>query len=100
MDLLFARYADPFSFVDGMIQAHRFNEFVLSFWRTVNEEKEESYNWEFFLHRVMDESYGEFRERIKTFSENQNLNARTLETTINESFNILKKLSSEKGGEA
>lgn len=101
MDWLFARYASPFSFIDGMIQTGRFEEFVTSFVKTIQEEQEEEKGWQFYLHRVMDDvSYADFMERVKLQSSHQNMSARTVETTINDSLRIMQKLSPEKGGEA
>lgn len=100
MDLLFVRYADPFSFINGMIRTGRFDEFVLSFMKTVREEKEEETSWQYFLHKVFDGSYADFRGRMKNRIEHKQMSERTIETTITESMNILNKLSPEKGGEA
>ena len=100
MDLLFVRYADPFSFINGMILSGRFEEFVSSFMNTIHEEKEDETMWQYFLHKVFDGSYSDFRESLKVRTDNQHLSARTIETTINQSMNILQKLSPEKGGEA
>ena len=100
MDLLFARYADPFSFINGMIRTGRFDEFVLTFTKTVNDEKNEEARWQYFLHKVFDGSYADFKNRMKVRGDHQNMSDRTIETTITESMNILKKLSTKKGGEA
>lgn len=100
MDRLFVRYADPFSFINGTIRTGRFEWFVMSFMKTTNEEKEEDTSWQYFLHKVFDGSYSDFKEQMKVRTNNQNMSERTIETTINESMNILKKLSPEKGGEA
>lgn len=99
MDWLFARYANPFSFIDGMIRTNRFSEFVSSFVQTIQTEKEDDTSWQFFLHKVMDESYAEFRERLKVRTEHKTMSVRTIETTVNESMRILKKVSQSKGGE-
>ena len=99
MDRLFVRYADPFSFINGMIRTGRFDEFVTSFMSTVQEEKEEDTKWQYFLHKVFEVSYSEFKERLKIRGDHQRMSERTIETTINSSMNILKKLSPEKGGE-
>ena len=100
MDRLFERYADPFSFINGMILAGRFDEFVSSFTRTVYEEKEEETQWQFFLHKVLEGSFEDFKKGLKVQTDNQNMSALTFETTIKQSMNILQKLSPEKGGEA
>ena len=100
MDLLFARYADPFSFINGMILSGRFDEFVTSFMKTINAEKEEETSWQFFLHKVLDGSYSDFREKMRIRNDHQTMSARTVETTIKDSMKILKKLNPEKGGDA
>lgn len=99
MDLLFKRYASPFSFVDGMIQTGRFYEFVIDFIKTTNQEMEEKYDWDFFLHKVFDKSYQEFKEEIKTNKENQEMSEQDIETTVQYSMNILNNFNPEKGGE-
>ena len=99
MDRLYQRYADPFSFMDGMIRTGRFVEFVESFWQTTHKEKEEDTTWQFFLHKVFEGSYSDFKEGIKNDRENQNMSARTIETTINHSLDILNNFNPEKGGE-
>ena len=99
MDLLFKRYASPFSFVDGMIQTGRFHEFVIDFIKTTNQEMEEKYDWEFFLHKVFDKSYQEFKEEIKINKENQEMSEQDIETTVQYSINILNNFNPEEGGE-
>ena len=99
MDLLFVRYADPFSFINGMIRTGRFDDFVLSFMETIREEREEETSWQYYLHKVFEGSYSDFRGRIKVRKDQQNLSGLAIETTINESMSILQKLSTNEGGE-
>ena len=61
MDLLFSRYASPFLFIDTVIDARRFSDFVTHFCG-VNEEQKE---WEYFLHKVFDKSFDDFRESLE-----------------------------------
>lgn len=61
MDLLFKRYASPFVLLDPVIASGDLSNFVSELWGIVNEEKE----WEYFLHKVFDKSFAEFRESIK-----------------------------------
>lgn len=89
MDLLFKRYASPFLFIDGMIQTGRFSEFVVEFVETINREKENEYNWEFFLHKVWEGTFEEFREEIENSKQNRGMTDRTIETTVQHSMNIL-----------
>ena len=97
MDLLYQRYASPFSFIDGMILSGRFLEFVRSFWKNVHEEKNEEKSWEFYLHRVFEGSFEDFMEKQKNDAEHRNLSERTIETTIIQTNSILKNFNPEKG---
>ena len=99
MDLLFKRYASPFLFVDGMIQTGRFCDFVDDFIKTINQEKEDQNDWEFFLHKVWEGSFKDFKEEIENNKQNQNMSKRTVETTVNHSMNILNSFNPEEGGE-
>ena len=100
MDRLFARYADPFSFMQNMIRVERFSEFVESLWTTTEKERNDREVWEFYLHRVLDKTLDEFKEELRVQAMNRNISARELETTINHSMNILKNFNPEKGGES
>lgn len=100
MDRLFQRYADPFSFVDNMMRVGRFSDFVVQFIRTTAEEKEESRNWDYFLHRVFEGSFIDFCESLKDAERNANMNEQEIETTLNNSRDILNHFNPETvGGE-
>ena len=99
MDLLFKRYASPFLFMDKYLQSGCFNEFVDSFIDTINEERKHKYNWEFYLHRVLDKSFSEFMEAVEVEQENQNMTEADVETTIKNSMNILANFNPEERGE-
>ena len=100
MDRLFARYADPFSFINGMILSGRFHEFVISFWNTTQKEVNEEKSWEFYLHRVFEGSFEDFMNAQKADAAHRNMPERTIETTINHTNNILRKFKpSQNGGE-
>ena len=66
MDLLFKRYASPFVLLDSLILTNSLNDFVDDFFDFVKEDNE----WEFFLHKIYDKSWSEFRSSIKQ-SDNQ-----------------------------
>lgn len=83
MDLLFSKYASPFSFIDIMIQTSRFSEFVDEILTLENEKKE----WEFYLHKVYNKSFDEFKNTIKQPEE---VSEEQIETTIQNSMSILK----------
>ena len=98
MDLLYQRYASPFSFMDGMIQTGRFCDFVYEFMNTTNREKNEEAEWEYYLHKVFDKSFNEFKEEIRNNSENQEMSKEQIETTVTDSLNILKNFKPENEG--
>lgn len=101
MDLLFKRYANPFPFVDGMIQTGRFSEFVRSFIEKENSEREEQTAWEFWLHKVWEGSFAEFKNDMESDKKNKQMSEQTMETTIKDSMNILKNFNPiEKGGDS
>ena len=85
--------------MDGMIQTGRFGEFVTSFVKTINDEKEDEFHWEYFLHKVWEGSFSDFLEEIKINKQNQNLTKGTIETTIQYSMKILNNFTPDEGGE-
>lgn len=97
MDRLYQRYADPISFMNGMISTGRFQEFVRSFWRKIHEEQNEDRSWEFFLHRVFEGSFDDFMEKQKIATEHLNMPDTTIETTLQHSFDILNNFNPERG---
>ena len=98
MDQLYKRYADPFSFMNGMIQTGRFCEFVIEFAKTIHDEKEEQYNWEFWLHKVWEGTYQDFKKELEINREHQNMSERTIETTVQHSMQILNNFNPEQQG--
>ena len=85
MDLLFTRYADPFSLLNGYIQTSRMCDFVDAF----VEQKAEDDRWEFYLHKVWDKSYPEFCKQLQTTHGLQQMSAYDIETTVQKSIDIL-----------
>lgn len=85
MDLLFKRYADPFSLITGYIRTCRFQEFI----RTFIEQKTEDDKWEFYLHRVWGKSYEQYCEELKNSHANKKMSEDDMEATVKESMNIL-----------
>ena len=82
MDLLFSKYANPFLFVDGMIQTGRFAEFVLEFIELENEKQ----LWEFYLHKVYDKSFEDFKRSLRPVRKPTQTD---IKTTVNDSKSIL-----------
>lgn len=98
MDLLFKRYASPYSFIQGMIDTGRFEEFVTNFVLTVNKETSDKTEWEFFLHKVFDKSYNEWQEEVKTINKNQHISAVDVETIIKHTNDIINQFNSQNEG--
>ena len=89
MDLLYQRYASPFSFINGMLQTGRFTDFVDDLIKTTNKEKEDKARWDIYLHRIFDKSYDDWVEEIENSKNNREMSAETIETTVKNSLNIL-----------
>lgn len=92
MDLLFKKYADPFSLVDGYIQTSRFCEFIDAFC----EQKIEDDRWEYFLHKVWDKSYLEFCETLQVSQDLQAMSESDVEATVKRSMSILGSFNPDK----
>ena len=91
MDLLFKRYASPFSLMDGYIQTSRFCEFINAF----SKQKTEDDKWEFFLHKVWDKSWTDFCQTLQTSQDLQEMSKEDIETTYKMSMNILGNFNPE-----
>ncbi len=87
MDLLFKRYASPFVFMDTLLQMRRFSEFVDELVTQVADERE----WDFFLHKVFDRSFDDFKRQI---TPQKPVN---LDTTVQNSFDMLQGFKPESG---
>ena len=61
MDLLFHRYASPFLLLDGLISTGLLTSFIVEMYEQVNEEK----LWDYYLHKVFDQTWGEFMDSVK-----------------------------------
>lgn len=92
MDLLFKRYADPFTLLNGYIQTSRMCEFI----RTFVKQNQEDDRWEYFLHKIWDKSYSEFCEALQTSQDLQEMSDDDIETTLKESMEILGNFNPEK----
>ena len=92
MDLLFKRYADPFSLLTGYIQTSRFCEFINTFCG----QKIEDDRWEYFLHTVWDKSFSEFCDALQMSQDLQEMSEDDIEATVKKSMNILGNFNPEK----
>ncbi len=84
MDLLFKRYASPFLLVDQMLLTGQFSTFVTEIFDFDSDER----LWNIFLHKVEGQSFNEWKASIGQESK-QGMTKNEIETTINDSFNIL-----------
>lgn len=100
MDEVSKRYSHPCFLMNGMIRTGRFCEFITKLVKTTNEEKEEKFSWEFWLHKVFDGSYSEFKEGMQTNDQNLSMPKETIAATVQDSLNILKTFNpNPQGGE-
>ncbi len=65
MDLLHQRYASPFSLLDYLICSKQFNTWVEQFLNKVHTETNDRKLWEFYLHKVHDKSFEDWKESLK-----------------------------------
>lgn len=82
MDLLFHRYASPFVLLDQVISTGDFSEFVSTVWQ-VNEEEMQ---WQYYLFRVFDKSFTDFKEGMKP---QKGMTKADIETTVKDSKSML-----------
>lgn len=85
MDLIFKRYANPFLLFDNLIATGRFLEFILEFIDIRNEEK----IYDYWLRKVFNKGFEEFKKQVMENNEIADVDNQNVETTINESMNIL-----------
>ena len=92
MDLLFVRYASPFVLLDGLILTNSLKNFVDDFFDFIIEERKEKSEWEFFLHKVYDQSWSDF---VKEIEQSENQKPVDLGATIVKSKNMLNNFTPE-----
>lgn len=84
MDLLFKRYASPFLLVDQMLLTGQFSTFVTEIFDFDTDER----LWNIFLHKVEGQSFNDWKASLGQESP-QRMTKNEIETTINDSFDIL-----------
>lgn len=84
MDLLFKRYANPYLMLDEIILSNRLHDFVNEIVMITQEEK----IWQFYLHKVTDKSYQDFREDLEK-NNKQSMSKKQIEATVKHSQMIL-----------
>lgn len=99
MDLLSQRYASPYFFMDGMIQTGRLCEFVDEFLLANHKENDEKTSWEFYLHKVYEGSYADFKAEMERINAHKNMSVDDIETTVFHSLDILNNFNPEERSE-
>lgn len=94
MDRLAQRYADPSFLLDGYIGTGRFCEFI----RCFGEQRKDDELWEYYLHKVFDKSFSDFRDDLAATQNNQNMTDSKIEATVKKSMDILGSFTPEKEG--
>lgn len=82
MDLLFHRYASPFLLLDQLIPTGDLSDFISTIW----EIREEEMQWQYFLSKVFDKSFEDFKETMKP---QQGMTQKEIETTIKNSMSMM-----------
>lgn len=82
MDMVYHRYANPVPLLNEMIISGCFSELV----ETIMKEKETEQQWEYYLHKVWDKSFDDFRTQMN--AESKARNEFDLEATLEDSMNI------------
>lgn len=95
MDLLFKRYASPFLLLDELILSGGLDDFVGYMLEQISNDQE----WEFFLHKVFDKTFREFKESLKETEKPRGMTRSDVETTIRDSFNMAENFIPDKGVE-
>lgn len=83
MDLIFKRYSSPFLLIDNLIMHCKLSSFI----RELSEIRREEDVWEYYLHKINDKSYIDFKNSLDLDSEL--VEEQDFETTIKESIDIL-----------
>ena len=71
--------------MDGCIATARFSDFI----DMVSQQQMEDNRWEFFLHKVWDKSYDEFRSEMQVSQDLQRMSDDAMEATVERSMQIL-----------
>lgn len=82
MDLLFHRYANPFLLLDNIILYGGLSDFISTVW----EIREEEMQWQYFLSKVFDKSFEDFKEALKP---QKRMSQEEIETTIKNSMAMM-----------
>lgn len=82
MDLLFHRYASPFLLLDQIISFGNLSDFISTVWEIRDEEMQ----WQYFLSKVFDKSFEDFKETLKP---QKGMSKEEIEATIKDSMAMM-----------
>jgi len=99
MDTVATRYPCPSFLLDGYIKTGRFCEFIDFFVKKAADDKAEKVQWDFFLHRVWDKTYNDFKSELQTTKELREMDERKIDETVAKSLNIINNFHLEEGEE-
>lgn len=88
MDLLYKRYANPFSFLSKMILRYGFSQTITKVWNEACEEK----IFRMYLHSFSDKSFNEYKEELLNSSKDKEelvINDEEKEEIVKKSNSIL-----------
>lgn len=91
-DLLFQKYASPFSLIDELISNGDFTEWINEFIDAENDRK----IMDIWLHKVFDKSFAEFKQSI--LENDEAVSDEQIETTVSNSRAILNNFIPENRG--
>lgn len=88
--MLYHRYSNPMTLLQQYINIGQFDRLVVEMLEIISEELKETTQWEYFLHKVYDQTFEEFmREIEKQSDEVQTADMNEIETTVKTSLQIL-----------
>lgn len=83
MDLLHKRYANPYLFLDEIIEQKRFTEFIITFFEVKREEE----LIDVWLHKVHNKSYPEFKNSVTKANKPNVQNLKAIISNSNDMLN-------------
>lgn len=96
---MYQRYSNPLELMDVMIDSGRLLEFICEMFAIRKEEIEEKQMWEYWLHKVWEGSYAQFRESaLNDNSENAAPTHEELTRIVSESATMLANFCPDGGG--
>lgn len=86
MDLLYAKYASPFDYLQALMDTHNLTNGICYIINNENERK----LWELYLHSFPSESFDSWKNKLKDNTAVKELNEREVINQVNKSNDILK----------